>query len=116
MQKAMTIKQITSDQLALQMGLTSPMNVYNAQREVLQQLGVNPDMFVSQPPPPPPPRPAPIKISMDDLTAQEAMQVKVAQGIQPDIMGNLERDAQLSAKASCRDSTHKRKDTKGKYQ
>lgn len=98
MQKAMTIKQITSDQLSLQMGLTTPMNVYNAQREVLQQLGVNPDMFVSPPPPPPPPRPAPIKIDMEDLTAQEAMQVKVSQGIQPDVLGNLERDAQLSAK------------------
>jgi hypothetical protein len=98
MQKAMTIKQITSDQLALNMGLTSPMNVYNAQREVLQQLGVNPDMFVSPPPPPPPERPAPIKIGMEDLTAKEAMQVKMAQGIRPDVLGNLERDAQMASK------------------
>lgn len=89
-QKAMTIKQMVSDPLSLQMGITTPVNVYNANRQAFQELGVNPDLYVSPPQPPGPPPLPKINLGMEDLTPAEAMQVKSRMGINPDIKGNLE--------------------------
>jgi hypothetical protein len=72
------------------MGLITPINVYNSQREIFTQLGVNPDLYVSPPPPPSPPPMPNIKLAMDDLTPVEAIQVKQRMGIQPDVPGNIE--------------------------
>lgn len=88
-QKAMSIMQNVADPISLQMGITTPMNVYNAKREVYLQLGVNPDLYVSPPPPPSPPPLPKITIGMEDLTPKEAIQVKGKMGIQPDVEGNI---------------------------
>jgi hypothetical protein len=95
MQKANQIGQIIADPLALQMGLTTPMNVYNAKKEQIRQLGFNPDTFVTPPQPPRPqvPPPLPVKVNMEDLTPMEKAQVVNRMGIQPDYQGHLEVDS-----------------------
>jgi hypothetical protein len=95
MQKANQIGQVIADPLALQMGLTTPLNVYNAKKEQLRQLGVNPDMYVTQPQPPRPmpPPPLPVKVGMEDLTPMEKAQVVQRMGVQPDYQGHLEQDS-----------------------
>jgi hypothetical protein len=89
LQKAQMIAQTVADPLALQMGLTTPMNVYNAKRQIYIQLGENPDLYVSPPPPPSPPPLPKITLGMDNLTAKEAIQVKGRMGIEPDVEGNI---------------------------
>lgn len=98
LQKAQMIMASVSDPISLQMGLTTPMNVYNAKREMYLQMGVNPDLYVSPPPPPGPPPLPKISLTMEDLTGPEAMQVKERMGIQPDVQGNLERGLRNSMK------------------
>ena len=98
--KAQAIAQNVANPLALQMGLTTPMNVYQAQRKIYMELGENPDLYVSQPPPPQPPPPPPIKMAMEDLTPLEAIQVKQRMGIQPDVSGNLEMGVRDNQKHS----------------
>lgn len=90
-QKAITIKQMVNDPVSLQMGITTPMNVYNANREFFQQMGVNPDLYVSPPAPPPPPPLPKINLAMEDMTPMEQMQIKQRMGIQPDVPGNIDK-------------------------
>lgn len=90
-QKAMMIKQLVNDPLSLQMGLSTPINVYNANRKVFQELGENPDLYVSPPQPPGPPPLPKIAIDMEDMTPMERMQIKQRMGIQPDVLGNIEQ-------------------------
>lgn len=92
MQKAAQILQMTMDPISLQMGITTPQNVYAAKREAYLQMGVNPDLYVTQPQPPKPPQPPVSKIQLgaEDLTPVELMQLKQQLGLQPDVKGNLE--------------------------
>ncbi len=93
-QKSMQVGSIISDPLALQMGIVTPVNVYQAKREQLQQLGFDPDQFVTppQPPKPQPPPPLPVQISMSDLTPAEKAQTIQRLGIMPDYQGHIEKD------------------------
>jgi len=90
-QRAVTIKQMVNDPVSLQMGITTPMNVYNANRNFYQQMGENPDLYVSPPAPPPPPPLPKINLAMEDMTPMEQMQIKQRMGIQPDIPGNIDK-------------------------
>lgn len=92
LQKAQQLMQLTADPISLQMGITTPQNYYAAKREMYLQMGVNPDMYCSQPQPPKPPQPPVSKIQLgaEDLTPVELMQLKKDMGINPDIKGNLE--------------------------
>lgn len=91
LQRAEAVQNVVMNPIALQMGITQPQNVYSSQRETLTQLGVNPDLFVSQPPPPPPPPPPDIKLGMEDLTPMEQLQFKQRMGIQPDLEGSINK-------------------------
>lgn len=88
-EKAQHILGSVMDPISLQMGITTPVNVYNAKREFYMQLGVNPDLYVSPPQPPGPPPLPKIDLKMENLTPKEAIQVKGRMGIQPDIEGNI---------------------------
>lgn len=102
LQKANAIAQLVADPVALQMGIIKPQNYYNAKRESLQQLGVNPDLFITPPPPPqPPPPPIPdVKMTMEDLTPIEQIQLKGRLGLNPDLRGNVEAGIRKTQKSN----------------
>jgi hypothetical protein len=89
-QKAGMIMQATLNPIAIQSGVIQPKNLYNVFKKFYQTLDetawmefiTDPSTIPSQPPPPPP-----IKLGAENLTPSELAQVKMKQGVQPDVRG-----------------------------
>lgn len=90
-QKAQMIMAGVGNQIAVQMGVITPMNVANAYKRMYQELEVpNWEEFVTAPQPPPPPQPE-VRINAKDLTDGEMAQILAKKGIQPDMQGRMMR-------------------------
>jgi hypothetical protein len=86
--------QMLANPFAIQSGMYTPVNHYNAMKEYLQYTGdANWQAKISMPQPPPPPAPPPaitnIKTNFDELTDIEQAQVLASAGIKPDMQGRL---------------------------
>ncbi len=90
-QKAQMIMAGVVNQIAVQMGVITPMNVANAYKRMYQELEVpNWEELVTAPQPPPPPQPE-VRINAKDLTDGEMAQILSKKGIQPDMQGRMMR-------------------------
>jgi len=103
MQKAQMIAQIGNNQLLLQTGVITPINLANGVKRVLQYLDVDGwEELVTAPQPPPPPtiqQTAPMfKPKFKDLTQKEQAQIVASLGVQPDVEGRGNNMAMDSAK------------------
>lgn len=90
-QKAQMIMAGVGNQIAVQMGVITPMNVANAYKRMYQELEIpNWEELVTAPQPPPPPQPE-VRINAKDLTDGEMAQILSKKGIQPDMQGRMMR-------------------------
>lgn len=89
LQKAQAILSGMENPILLQAGVTTPMNLANAMKNVYQELDVpNWQELVTFPQPKQQPQPPPpVKMNMLDLTPMEQAQVKQKYGITPDLHG-----------------------------
>lgn len=82
------------NQIAVQMGVITPMNVANAYKRMYQELEIpNWEELVTAPQPPPPPQPE-VRINAKDLTDGEMAQILAKKGIQPDMQGRMMKTMQ----------------------
>lgn len=91
-QKAQTILQMVSNQVAIQSGVVAPQNIAEAYKRIYQELDVpNWEALVNQKPQPiqPPPQPPLIVPKFDDLEEGEQAQVLTSLGIEPDVEGMM---------------------------
>lgn len=93
-QKAQMIMAGVGNQIAVQMGVITPMNVANAYKRMYQELEIpNWEELVTAPQPPPPPQPE-VRINAKDLTDGEMAQILAKKGIQPDMQGRMMKTMQ----------------------
>lgn len=101
LQKAQAIMAGLQNQLAIQMGVITPMNVANAYKRFYQELDIpNWEELISMPQPPQPPPPgSDIKVMFQELEDGEKAQILKNRGIQPDIQSrSLKSDAMIKEK------------------
>ncbi|MCP3684117.1 MAG: hypothetical protein GY861_15660, partial [bacterium] len=95
MQKAQQIMAGTQNEMAVNMGVITPIHVANAYKRFYKMLDIEnweelvatPEQIMQQMQQPPPPPPDDIKFSAEDLTDAEKAQALKKRGIQPDIQG-----------------------------
>lgn len=88
-QKAQMVMAGMSNQVAIQMGVVTPMNIANAYKRMYQELEIpNWEELVTAPQPLPPPQPE-VRINAKDLTDGEMAQILAKKGIQPDMQGRM---------------------------
>jgi len=99
-QKAQMILMAQQNQMAIQTGVITPVNIANGLKRFYQELDIpNWEELVSQPQPP---KPQPnVKLDMDNMTDAEQAQVLAKQGIQPDVQGRaLKSKAKIQEKGA----------------
>jgi hypothetical protein len=97
LQKTQMIIQMQSNQVALQTGVITPINIANGYKLALQEMDIPnweelvmpPEMIAQQMQQPQPPPVTDIKIKTDDLTDGELAQILEKRGIKPDMENRL---------------------------